>query len=94
MKWVWVSLGLGAGYVLGTRTGKERLDRFARWSRGAADDIGLSSASEQIMDSAKSAGGDLHDAAAARSQAVLGKAADAIAERIDSVGDAAGSAGD
>ena len=87
MKWVWMSAGFGAGFVLGTRVGKERFDRFVHWSKGAADDIGLTSASEQVMDSARSAGADLHDVATARSGAVLGRAGDVIVEHIDSVGE-------
>ena len=87
MKWVWMSVGFGAGFVLGTRVGKERFDRFVHWSKGAADDIGLTSASERVMDSARSAGADLHDVATARSEAVLGHAADTIVEHVDSVGE-------
>ena len=87
MKWVWMSVGFGAGFVLGTRVGKERFDRFVHWSKGAADDIGLTSASEQVRDSARSAGADLHDVATARSGAVLGRAGDVIVEHIDSVGE-------
>ena len=63
------------------------VDRFVHWSKGTADDIGLTFASEWVMDSARSAGADLHDVAAARSEAVLGHAADTIAEHIDSVGE-------
>ena len=88
MKWVWMSLGFGAGFVLGTRVGKERFDRFVHRSKGAADDIGLASASERVMDSARSAGADLHDVATARSEAVVGHVADTIVEHIDSVGEA------
>ena len=87
MKWVWMSVGFGAGFVLGTRVGKARFDRFVHWSKGAADDIGLTSASERVMDSARSAGADLHDVATARSEAVLDRAADTIAEHIDSIGE-------
>ena len=39
------------------------------------------------MGSARSAGADLHDVATARSEAVLGHAADTIAEHVDSVGE-------
>ena len=88
MKWVWMSVGLGAGFVLGTRVGQERFDRFVHRSKRAADDIGLTSASERVVDSARSAGADLHDVATARSEAALGHAADTIVERIDSVGEA------
>ncbi len=87
MKWVWMSIGFGAGFVLGTRVGQERFDRFVHWSKGAADDVGLTSASERVMDSARSAGADLHDVATARSEAVLAHAADTIVEHIDSVGE-------
>jgi len=87
MKWVWMSVGLGAGFVLGTRVGQERFDRFVHRSKRAADDIGLTSASERVVDSARSAGADLHNVATARSEAVVGHAADAIVEHIDSVGE-------
>jgi hypothetical protein len=53
MKWVWMSLGFGAGFVLGTRVGRERFDRLAGWSKGTANDVGLIHASERIMDSAR-----------------------------------------
>jgi hypothetical protein len=56
LKWVWMSVGFGAGFVLGTRVGKERFDRFVHRSKGAADDMGLTSASERVMDSARSVG--------------------------------------
>jgi hypothetical protein len=87
MKWVWMSVGFGAGFVLGTRVGQERFDRFVHRSKRAADDIGLTSASERVVDSARSAGADLHNVATARSEAVVGHAADAIVEHIDSVGE-------
>jgi hypothetical protein len=58
-----MSVGFCAGFVLGTRVGKERFDRSVRWLKAASDDIGLTSASERVMDSARSAGAELHDAA-------------------------------
>ena len=84
MKWVWVTLGLGAGFVLGTRAGRGRFDQMARWTKGAADDFGLSSASGQVKDSAKSVADDLHEAATAKAQDALGKAADVISDKLDS----------
>lgn len=87
MKWAWMSVGFGAGFFLGAQAGKERVDRFVHWPQGTAEDIGLTSASERIIDSAKSAGADLYDAGAARSEAVLGHAADTAAEGIGSVGE-------
>ena len=87
MKWFWMWIGFCAGFVLGTRVGKERFDRLLQLSKAASDDIGLTSASARVMDSARSAGAELHDAATTRSEAVLGHAADSIAEQIDSVGE-------
>jgi hypothetical protein len=87
MKWVWISLGLGAGYVLGTRAGREQFDRLTSWGKGAADDLGLSTASEHVADSARSVTKDLRDATVAKSQAVVGDAANAISGHLESVSD-------
>ncbi len=87
MKWVWITLGGAAGYVLGTRAGREQFNRIAGWTKGASKDVGLSAAAAQIADSARSAGSTLHDAASSRSQAVLGDVADAVTDKIDAATD-------
>jgi hypothetical protein len=92
MKWLWLLLGI-AGLILGARAGKGQIDRLAHWSKRNADNIGLSSAAEQIVDSAKSAADDLHDAATARSQTLLSNAADAVTERLGSATEHAAGAG-
>ena len=93
MKWIWMGLGVTAGYVLGARAGREQFDRIAGWTKGASREAGLSTAAAQVADSARSAGATLHDAAMTRSQSVLGDVADAMTDRIDSTTDAVSSHG-
>jgi hypothetical protein len=93
MKWIWITLGATAGYVLGTRAGREQFNRIAGWTKGASKDVGLSMAAERIADSARTAGTTMHDAATTRSQSVLGDVADAVAGRIDAATDAVSSSG-
>jgi hypothetical protein len=92
MKWIWITLGLGAGFVLGSRAGREQFERIVRWSKGASDQIGMSTAAEQIAESARSAGETLHEAATARSHSVLSDLADAVSGRLDAAASSAESA--
>ena len=92
MKYIWAGLGLAAGYVLGSRAGREQFNRIARWTKGASKDVGLSAAAAQIADSARSAGGTLHDVATTKSKSVLSDVADAVTDRIDAASGSVASA--
>jgi hypothetical protein len=92
MKWIWITLGAAAGYVLGTRDGREQFNRIAGWTKGASKDVGLSAAAGQIAESARSAGSTLHDVATSRSQSVLGDVADAVTDKIDAAADSVATA--
>ena len=84
MKWVWIGLGVAAGFLLGNRGGRERV---ARWIKRAAEDTGVSSASEHVLDSARSVGTEVREAATSRSSNLLADAADSITDRLDAVKD-------
>lgn len=84
MKWVWIGLGVAAGFLLGNRGGRERV---AGWTKRAAEDTGVSSASEHVLDSALSVGKEVREAATSRSSDLLADAADSITDRLDAVKD-------
>jgi hypothetical protein len=35
MKWIWITIGLGAGLVLSIKPGREQFERVVRWSKAA-----------------------------------------------------------
>ena len=52
MRRTWLALGACADHVLATWTGREQLERVARWTKGASRDVGVSMAAEQVAESA------------------------------------------
>lgn len=52
---IWLALGACTDYVRATPTGREQLERVARWTKGASRDVGVSMAAEQFAESALTA---------------------------------------
>lgn len=92
MKWIWISMGAAAGYVLGTRAGREQFDRMSGWAKAASKDVGLSNAAEEIVGSARSAGSSLQDAATAHAQSVVADVKGSVTDRLDAVASSANEA--
>ncbi len=82
MKWLWISMGVAAGFLFGNRGGREKV---LQWTKRTAQDAGVTSASEHVIDSARSVGREVRDAAASKSSDVLSGAADSITDTLDSV---------
>lgn len=82
MKWLWISLGVAAGFLVGNSGGRERV---IRWTKHTAADAGVTSASEHVLDSARSVGKEVRDAATSKSSDLLSGAADSISDKLDSV---------
>ena len=85
MKWLWITLGVAAGFLLGNSGGRQRV---AGWTKRAASDAGMTSASGAVLDSARSMGKEVREAAASKSSDALSSAADTITDRLDAVTDA------
>jgi hypothetical protein len=82
MKWLWISLGVAAGFLVGNRGGREQV---LRWTKRTAQDAGVTSASEHVLDSARSVGKEVREAATSKSADVLAGAADSITDKLDAV---------
>ncbi len=88
MRWTWIGVGAGVGYVLGARAGRERYDQIVDFTRRTASEFGLAPAMDQVVGSTKSTVGDVHDAFAERSSDLLQTGADQVSERVAQAGDA------
>ena len=85
-RWTWLITGLGVGYVLGTRAGRERYEQMARWARKTSDDFGVSNAVDRIKGRARTTALDLRDEAADRTREVLDNGTQSVTDRIEDVG--------
>ena len=55
MRRIWLALGRVHRYVRATPSGREQLERVARWTKGASRDVGVPMAAEQFAESALTA---------------------------------------
>jgi hypothetical protein len=85
-RWTWLLAGLGIGYVLGTRAGRERYEQMAGWARRTSDDFGMTNALDRIKGSARDTALDLRDEAAGRTREALDNGAQSVTDRIEDVG--------
>lgn len=85
-RYSWLALGLGVGYVLGARAGRQRYDQLTAWARKTSDDFGVTSALGRVVDTAKGTALDLRDDAADRSREALDNGAQTFADKIEDVG--------
>jgi hypothetical protein len=84
-RWTWLLAGLGVGYVLGTRAGRERYEQLAGWARKTSDEFGVTGAVDRVMGTAKETALDLRDEAAGRTREVLDTGAQSVTDRIEDV---------
>lgn len=82
----WLMIGVGIGFALGTRAGRERYDQVLGWGRRTADDFGVSPAIDQVLTSAKETASGLRDHAAETSSDTLGREAQAVSDKISAAG--------
>ncbi len=87
MRWTWVGVGFGVGYVLGARAGRERYEQIVDLTSTAARDFGVVPAVQNVVEETKSTLGDVHDAAATRSSDALQSGADQVNEVVENTGD-------
>ena len=85
-RWTWLLAGLGIGYVIGTRAGRERYEQMAGWARRTSDDFGVSHAVDRITGTAKETAMDLRDEAAGRTREALDNGAQTVTDKIEDVG--------
>jgi hypothetical protein len=78
-------VGLGIGFLLGARAGRERYEQILSWGRHTAEDFGVASAFDEVRTSAQSTAGDLRDSLAESSTEALSSGAQAVSEKISSV---------
>jgi hypothetical protein len=88
MRWTWVGVGFGVGYVLGARAGRERYEQIVGLTGRTASDFGLVPAVQNVVEETKSTVGDVHDAVAERSSDALQTGADQVNRAVGSAGDA------
>ena len=82
----WLLAGLGIGYVLGTRAGRERYDQMTTWVRRTSVDLGVDNAVDRVVDTAKEAALDLREGAAERARTAVDSGAQSVANGISTVG--------
>ncbi len=87
MRWTWVGVGFGVGYVLGARAGRERYEDLVGLTSKAARDFGVVPAVQNVVDETKATVGDVHDAVAERSSDALQNGADQVNRAVESAGD-------
>jgi hypothetical protein len=85
-RWTWLLAGLGIGFVLGARAGRERYEQMAGWARRTSDDFGVSSAVDRITGTAKDTAMDLRDEAAGRAREALDNGSQTVSDKIEDVG--------
>jgi hypothetical protein len=85
-RYTWLAVGLGVGYVLGARAGRQRYDQLTAWARRTSDDFGVTSAVGRVADTAKGTVLDLRDDAAGRTREALDTGAQTVADKIEDVG--------
>jgi hypothetical protein len=82
----WLLAGLGVGYVVGTRAGRERYDQLTTWVRRASVDLGVDHAVDCVVDTAKETAQDLLEGAAERARTAVDAGAQSVANGIQTVG--------
>lgn len=83
-RWTWLLLGLGIGFMLGARAGRERYEQVLSWGKRTADDFGVSSAVDEVLTSAHDTATGLRDSLAESSSEALGSGAQAVSDKIGS----------
>jgi len=85
-RYTWLAVGLGVGYVLGARAGRQRYDELVEWARKTSDDFGVTGAWGRVADTARGTVLDIRHDAADRTREVLDTGAQTVADRIEDVG--------
>jgi hypothetical protein len=70
--------GLGAGFVLGARAGREKYDQIAKTARAVADHPAVQQAAGVVQAQASSASGKLSDSVKERGSQLAGAAKDKV----------------
>jgi len=86
-RWSWLAVGLGAGYVLGTRAGRSRYDQLSQWTRKTAEDFGVAPAVGVVIDTARTTAGEVRAAAATKSHDALDNGASLVSDKLEAVGE-------
>lgn len=82
----WLLAGLGVGYVLGTRAGRERYDQITSWLNRTSADLGVDRAVDRVVDSARETAMDLRDSTAERARAAVDSGSQSLADSIQTAG--------
>lgn len=85
-RYIWLTVGLGIGYVLGARAGRQRYDQLTAWVRRTSDDFGVAGAVDRVVDTAKGTAMDLRDDAVDRSREALDNSAQTVSDTIEDLG--------
>jgi hypothetical protein len=82
----WLLVGLGVGYVLGTRAGRERYDQMTSWLSRTSSDLGVDRAMDRVVDSARDTAMDLRDSTAERARSAVDTGSQSLADGIQTAG--------
>jgi len=89
-----LGIGLGVGYVLGTRDGRERYDQMKSWVTGVWEDPRVKKARKDVEDYARTQAPIIRERAEAAAKAAPGVAKDAAAKVAATAKDVAHTVGD
>jgi hypothetical protein len=79
-----LAAGAAAGFVLGTRAGRERYEQMTGWARRTSDDLGVADAVDRVAETARASALDLRDTATQRTRDALDEGARSVSEGLQS----------